>query len=236
MALDLGLLGQETTGPGGLSYGLRTSRSRSRSPRESRPLAPDAWVINFTNPAGMITEAMQAVLGDRVVGICDSPIGLARRAAQASGSSPAEATVDYVGLNHLGWLRGVHADGRDMLPELLADDARLGSIEEGRLFGLDWVRTLGAIPNEYLYYYYFTRDAIAPITGGGQTRGEYLLGPAGAASTPPLAGRPDGALREWDRRAPGAQRHLHGARPAPRARSATSTTCRAAATRAWRWR
>lgn len=198
VALDLGLLGQETTGPGGLSYGLRTIPVALEVAERVRALAPDAWVINFTNPAGMITEAMQGVLGDRVVGICDSPIGLGRRAAQTMGISPAETTVDYVGLNHLGWLRGVHHEGRDILPELLADDARLGSMEEGQLFGLDWIRTLGAIPNEYLYYYYYSRDAIASITGSGQTRGEYLLGQQRGFYAA-LAGRPDGALREWDR-------------------------------------
>ena len=91
------------------------------------------------------------------------------------GLDPAETVVDYVGLNHLGWLRGVRHGGRDVLPDLLADDALLGSMEEGQLFGLDWLRTLGTIPNEYLYYYYFTRDAVRSITGSGQTRGEYLL-------------------------------------------------------------
>ncbi|WP_377639089.1 6-phospho-beta-glucosidase [Oryzobacter terrae] len=175
VALDLGLLGQETTGPGGLSYGLRTVPVALRVAERVAALAPEAWVINFTNPAGMITEAMQAVLGNRVVGICDSPIGLGRRAAAALGLDPRGTTVDYVGLNHLGWLRGVTSGGRDVLPELLADDGLLGSLEEGSLFGTEWVRTLGMIPNEYLYYYYFTRDAVRSITGAPQTRGEYLL-------------------------------------------------------------
>ena len=67
---------------------------------------PGAWVINFTNPAGMVTEALQQVLGDRVVGICDSPSGLCRRVARAVGHSPEDMWFDYFGLNHLGWLRG----------------------------------------------------------------------------------------------------------------------------------
>lgn len=200
VALDLGLLGQETTGPGGLSYGLRTVPVALHVARRVAALAPDAWVINFTNPAGMITEAMQSVLGDRVVGICDSPIGLGRRAAATLGIDPAETVVDYVGLNHLGWLRGVSHHGRDVLPDLLADDALLGSMEEGQLFGLDWLRTLGVVPNEYLYYYYFTRDAVRSITGSGQTRGEYLLSQqrafyAGLAGN----GSGTGVLAEWDR-------------------------------------
>lgn len=200
VALDLGLLGQETTGPGGLSFGLRTVPVALHVARRVAAVAPDAWVINFTNPAGMITEAMQSVLGDRVVGICDSPIGLGRRAAATLGIDPAETVVDYVGLNHLGWLRGVSHGGRDVLPDLLADDVLLGSMEEGQLFGLDWLRTLGAVPNEYLYYYYFTRDAVRSITGSGQTRGEYLLEQQRAFYAG-LSGHGShaGALAEWDR-------------------------------------
>ncbi|GII23434.1 6-phospho-beta-glucosidase [Planosporangium mesophilum] len=175
VALDLGLLGQETTGPGGLAYGLRTVPVAVHIAERVAAVSPRAWVINFTNPAGMITEAMQQVLGDRVVGICDSPTGLTRRAARALGYDPERTSPDYVGLNHLGWLRGLSRDGTDVLPDLIAHDALLGSFEEGRLFGAGWIRSLGAIPNEYLYYYYFTRDAVASIKGGAATRGEFLL-------------------------------------------------------------
>ncbi|MGR6920630.1 6-phospho-beta-glucosidase [[Actinomadura] parvosata] len=173
VALELGLLGQETTGPGGVAFGLRTVPVAVHVAERVAALAPGAWVINFTNPAGMITEAMQRVLGDRVVGICDSPIGLVRRAAAALGLDPARVSPDYVGLNHLGWLRGLTYEGRDVLPRLLADDALLRQVEEARLLGPDWVRTLGALPNEYLYYYYFTREAVASTSG--RTRGESLV-------------------------------------------------------------
>ncbi|MFI6318196.1 6-phospho-beta-glucosidase [Nonomuraea sp. NPDC050556] len=174
VALELGVLGQETTGPGGIAFGLRTIPVAVRVAERVAALAPNAWVINFTNPAGMITEAMRGVLGDRVIGICDSPIGLIRRAALALGLDPARVSPDYVGLNHLGWLRGLRHDGHDVLPDLLADDAALDRVEETRIFGADWVRTLGALPNEYLHYYYFTRESIAAI--GARTRGESLLG------------------------------------------------------------
>ncbi len=177
VALDLGVLGQETTGPGGIAYGLRTIPVARAVAERVRAVAPDAWVINFTNPAGMITEAMRAVLGDRVVGICDTPITMAKRAARLLGiPGDARVELDYVGLNHLGWLRGLSWDGTDHLPRLLADDALLGATEEGQLFGLDWVRELGALPNEYVYYYDFTRDAVAAIRGSGPTRGEFLRG------------------------------------------------------------
>ncbi|MEU4226732.1 6-phospho-beta-glucosidase [Nonomuraea sp. NPDC026600] len=196
VALELGLLGQETTGPGGIAYGLRTIPVAVRVAERVAAVAPQAWVINFTNPAGMITEAMRSVLGDRVVGICDSPIGLIRRAAAALGLDPARVAPDYVGLNHLGWLRGLSYQGRDVLPDLLADDVALRQVEEARIFGGDWVRTLGALPNEYLYYYYFTRESVAAISG--QTRGESLLGQQDRFYAA-VRERPEQALAEWGR-------------------------------------
>lgn len=175
IALDLGVLGQETTGPGGLAYAIRTVPVMLKIAERVRVLAPDAWFINFTNPAGIVTESLRRVLGDRVVGICDTPIGLMRRAALAVTGSSSVQTFDYVGLNHLGWLRSLEVDGRDRLPDLLADTALLNGIEEVRLMGVDWVRALGALPNEYLYYYYYNRDAVQRIRASEATRGEFLL-------------------------------------------------------------
>ncbi|MBF4590866.1 6-phospho-beta-glucosidase [Curtobacterium sp. VKM Ac-1395] len=174
VALDLDVLGQETTGPGGLAYAIRTVPVMVEAAKVIRDLAPNAYVMNFTNPAGIITEAMQTVLGDRVLGICDTPSGLGRRVAGMLGLDHTRVQMDYVGLNHLGWMRRVMYDGRDVLPELMADDGRLGAMEEGHVFGLDWIRSLGAIPNEYLYYYYFNRDAVRSIIGSGKTRGDFL--------------------------------------------------------------
>ncbi|HEY2950221.1 MAG TPA: 6-phospho-beta-glucosidase [Micromonosporaceae bacterium] len=175
VALDEGVLGQETVGAGGVSYGLRTVPVAVEVARHVAELAPDAWVINFTNPAGMVTEAMSTHLGDRVIGICDSPVGLSRRVARLLDLDPATAWFDYAGLNHLGWLRGVYVGGHDHLPRLLADPEALGSLEEGKLFGAEWLQTLGAVPNEYLYYYYFAREAVRAGREATQTRGAFLL-------------------------------------------------------------
>jgi 6-phospho-beta-glucosidase len=174
VALGEGVLGQETVGAGGVAYGLRTVPVAMRIAQRVAEVAPEAWVINFTNPAGMVTEAMSRHLGDRVIGICDSPVGLGRRVARTLGIDPSTAWFDYAGLNHLGWLRGVHVGGRDLLPQLLDDPAALESFEEGKLFGADWLRTLGAIPNEYLHYYYFTRDAVAATRDLPHSRGAVL--------------------------------------------------------------
>jgi 6-phospho-beta-glucosidase len=131
---------------------------------------PDgAFVLNFTNPAGIVTEVMRTVLGDRVVGICDTPVALARRLTGALGVP--DVFADYAGINHLGWVRRLMRAGSDLLPGLLAGEALAGT-EEDAIFGLPWLRTLGAVPNEYLYYYYFTREALRSST----PRGEYLLG------------------------------------------------------------
>ncbi len=173
VALRHGVLGQETTGAGGIAYGIRTVPVALRIAEEVRRCCPAAWVVNFTNPAGLVTQAMQRVLGNRVVGICDSPIGLTSRAARVAGLSLAEVEMDYAGLNHLGWLQRLLHDGVDVLPRVLADPA-LARTEEGQLFGQAWLADLGSIPNEYLYYYYFTRDAIASIRGASASRGQFL--------------------------------------------------------------
>ncbi|MCU1521039.1 MAG: 6-phospho-beta-glucosidase, partial [Arthrobacter sp.] len=105
IALDLGLLGQETTGAGGISYALRSIPRMLELAAAMRERCPEAWLLNFTNPAGMVTEALVPVLGRRVVGICDSAGGLVYRAARAAGVALPEGRLDgvgYYGLNHLG--------------------------------------------------------------------------------------------------------------------------------------
>jgi 6-phospho-beta-glucosidase len=198
VALDLGVLGQETVGAGGIAYGLRTLPVAARIAQRIAAVAPEAWVINFTNPAGMVTEAMIPYLGDRVIGICDSPSGLGRRAALALGVDPATAFYDYAGLNHLGWLRGLQSGGVDRLPSLLESGDALASFEEGRLFGPDWLRSLGSIPNEYLHYYYFARETLAAVQAVRQTRGTFLLEQQSAfyAET---ARHPEQALELWQK-------------------------------------
>nr|WSY50229.1 6-phospho-beta-glucosidase [Streptomyces sp. NBC_00886] len=198
VALAQGVLGQETVGAGGIAYGLRTVPVAVDIAQRVARLAPDAWVINFTNPAGLVTEAMSRHLGDRVIGICDSPVGLGRRIAKVLGADPREAFIDYVGLNHLGWVRGLRVAGRDELPRLLADPDLLGSFEEGKLFGTDWLQSLGAVPNEYLHYYYFNRETVRAYSEVEKTRGTFLRDQQ--AQFYDEMKRPDAAaLAAWDR-------------------------------------
>lgn len=190
-----GVLGQETVGPGGVSFGLRTVPVMTRVAGAVAALAPGAWVIDFTNPVGMVTEAMARVLGDRVIGICDTPVGLCLRVARALGVDPARAWFDYFGLNHLGWLRRVLVDGEDRLPDLLTGDA-LASFEEGRLFGASWLRALGMVPNEYLFYYYCSADAVRATAQRPASRGEFLLDQQSRFYAT-VAADPGRALAEW---------------------------------------
>jgi 6-phospho-beta-glucosidase len=136
----------------------------------------------MTNPAGIVTEVMAATLGPRVIGVCDSPTGLVRRACAAVGVDPGTrlaqvpdgVEVDYLGLNHLGWLRGLRVNGTDRLPGLLADPDALERTEEGKLFGADLLQALGAIPNEYLYWYYARAEALRDVRAAGRTRAEHV--------------------------------------------------------------
>jgi 6-phospho-beta-glucosidase len=190
-ALSRGVLGQETVGAGGLAYALRTLPVALQAAAAVRELAPDAWLINFTNPAGLVTQALRDVLGEKVIGICDSPTGLIRRACRAAGVDDVTATVDYVGINHLGWLRGLYAHGMNHLPTLLADAAALDSFEEGRLFGGPLLRAIGSLPNEYAYFYYAATDLVHTLRAGG-TRGEQVAADqaafyAAATATPARA-------------------------------------------------
>jgi 6-phospho-beta-glucosidase len=173
--LEENVVGQETTGPGGICFALRTVPVMVRIAEAVAERAPGAWFVNFTNPAGLVTEAVQSVLGDRAIGVCDSPSALCRRVAAALGRRREELWFDYFGLNHLGWLRSVHDGRRDLLPELLADEDRLLSFEEGALFGPEWLRSLQMIPNEYLAFYYFASDTVEAHRSGIELRAEFLV-------------------------------------------------------------
>jgi 6-phospho-beta-glucosidase len=200
VAQDLGLLGQETTGAGGISYALRTIPHMLRLARLMKEHCPDAWLINFTNPAGMVTEALLPVLDRKVTGICDSAGGMVQRAARAAGAALPEGRLDgvgYYGLNHLGWLYRLESAGRDVLPELLQDPRALGSFEEGRLFPQPFLAGLGALPNEYLYYYYQLDAARTAMRAMARTRGETIHNQQ-QELYPRLAAAGAAAFRLWE--------------------------------------
>ena len=224
VALELGLLGQETTGAGGISYALRSIPRMLELAAQMRRRCPDAWLLNFTNPAGMVTEALVPVLGSKVVGICDSASGLVHRAAEAAGVALPEGTLEgvgYYGLNHLGWLYRLVSGGRDALPGLLADPGALARFEEGRLFPQPFLAELGCLPNEYLHYYYNTERALAGIRSAPVTRGE-SIDRQQAELYPRLAAAGPEAYPLWDAaRRSREEGYLAEARPAGERREET---------------
>lgn len=152
--LECGCVGQETTGAGGLAKALRTVPVVLDIAERVRRAAPDAWIIDFTNPVGIVTRALLRA-GHRAVGLCNVAIGLQRRFAGLLGVAPADVHLDHVGLNHLTWETAVRLggpEGEDVLPRLLAEhgDAVAADLRLPRaLFD-----RLGAVPSYYLRYYY----------------------------------------------------------------------------------
>jgi 6-phospho-beta-glucosidase len=173
--LSHGVVGQETVGPGGFALAARNIPALVDIARRMRELCPTAWLINLSNPAGMATQALAPLLDGRVVGVCDSPLAIGRRLANALQVELGHIHLEYAGLNHLGWLTGAWLEGRDLLPDLLAGP-ELQLVEEAELFGCDFVRALGALPNEYVYFYERTPAAVQNIRDGGVPRGEFLDG------------------------------------------------------------
>ena len=171
-AIAHGYPGQETTGPGGVAMALRTVPAALEYARLVEKCSPSAWLINFTNPAGLITQAIAHNTATRVVGICDTPDELFHRIATALDASPDRVRCDYLGLNHLGWVSRVSLDGQDVTAGLLEDDRALSQLYSGSLFDNDLLRCLRLIPTEYLYFYYSRRRALANQQAVGTTRGE----------------------------------------------------------------
>ncbi len=171
-AVAHGYPGQETTGPAGVAMALRTIPVALEYARIVEKLSPAAWLINFTNPAGLVTQAMTQSTNARVVGICDTPDELFHRIATALNASTERVRCDYLGLNHLGWVRRVRLDGQDVTPALLADDRALAQLYSGSLFDHQLLRCLKLIPTEYLYFYYSPSRCLSNQRAVGTSRGE----------------------------------------------------------------
>lgn len=145
-------IGQETTGPGGFAKALRTVPVVLRIADVVREhAAPGAWIVDFTNPVGIVTRALLQA-GHRAVGLCNVAIGFQRRFAAMAGVTPDEVSLGHVGLNHLTWERSVTIAGRDILPGLLHD--RLGDLADEVELAPALLAQLGVVPSYYLRYYY----------------------------------------------------------------------------------
>ena len=167
--LDCGRVGQETTGAGGLAKALRTVPVvLDVAERARRLAAPDAWIVDFTNPVGIVTRALLDA-GHRAVGLCNVAIGFQRRFAAMFGVEPDAVTLDHLGLNHLTWERAVRVNGVDRLPELLA--GHLDEIAAEVRLPPALIGTLGCVPSYYLRYFY-CHDEVVRQERGTATRGQ----------------------------------------------------------------
>lgn len=174
LAIDHGIAGQETTGLGGLAMALRTIPVALEHAGLIERCAPEAWLISFTNPAGLMTQALRAHTKLRVIGICDTPSEMFFRIALALNEEPGRVQCDYFGLNHLGWVQRVLVLGQDVTDRLLNDDRALRSLYHAELFEPAMIRGLGLIPSEYLFFYYARQRALANQRTAGMSRGEEI--------------------------------------------------------------
>ncbi len=175
LALELGYAGQETIGPAGCAMAWRSIPAVLEYVRLMEKRAPKAWFVNFTNPAGLVTQAILDSSDVRAIGICDTPAELFYRIALSFGVGLDDVDCQYFGLNHLGFVSRVEVRGQDRTAELFADDERLKSLYPAPLFPLQLVRHLGLIPTEYVFFFYRPSHALANQVRVGQTRGEELL-------------------------------------------------------------
>jgi 6-phospho-beta-glucosidase len=194
VALARGIVGQETTGPGGCAMALRTIPVVLAYCDLLSRCSPDAVLINFTNPAGLITQAISAQGKVRAVGVCDTPGGTVERLAAFLGNGgrgdggrgdggrgdggrgDGGVAASYSGLNHLGWVSSVRIGGHERIGELLARFEELQAFDH-RFAAFDpaMVRRVGAIPTEYVYYFYDARRYLDGVARAGSSRGQDVL-------------------------------------------------------------
>ena len=171
--LSMDVLGQETVGAGGFAMAVRTIPVVLDMLGELREVAPDAWFINLTNPSGIITQAIVSHGGFRsVVGICDAPTSIGILLAYLLKVQPGDLVLDYYGLNHCGFVKGVYALGHDVLPQVLSMIDQVPGFEAMTHFPPAFVRRLGKLPNGYIWYYAFKRESLAAVNAASETRGE----------------------------------------------------------------
>jgi len=168
-----GVIGQETTGPGGFAKALRTIPAMLAICRDMEKLAPNAWMINFTNPSGIVTEAVSRHTAVKVVGLCNLPIGTERWFQRRFKAAPEELFIEFAGLNHLVWVRRVVVRGVDVTQELI------GQLAEKGEWPRELLESLGAIPCGYHRYYYQKDEQLAHLqqadAEGKPTRAETIL-------------------------------------------------------------
>lgn len=162
-----GLIGQETTGVGGMANALRTIPVILNVAADIEKFAPNALLVNFANPAGLVTEAIfRNTPSIQAVGVCNAPISVKMEILESLNQDlnihilPEEAHIKCLGLNHLSWFYGLEANGIDYWPHIMTALFREMEHDEDPLFDVDTLKTLGMLPNYYLHYYYYTEKIL----------------------------------------------------------------------------
>ena len=172
LPLRFGTIGQETTGAGGLTKAMRTIPVvLELAEMADRRAAPGAWIVDFTNPVGIVTQAL-VEHGHHAIGLCNVAISLQRSLARRIGVDPDTLELQHVGLNHLSWITAASQDGRDRLPELLATHGE--SIAEDLGLPVELIRELKAVPSYYLRYYYAFDEVMAEQRAGHRRAEEVM--------------------------------------------------------------
>lgn len=168
--LDRGLIGQETTGAGGFAKALRTIPVMLDIARDVEKLAPDAWIINYTNPTGLVAEAVNTYTGARIAGLCAGGMFPQHWVADALGVNPGGVRYDFAGLNHMNFAYNITADGKPLTREQFARAAaKVGSVDK------DLIIRLGALPSPYLQYYFHTADKVRELRAKELTRAQEVM-------------------------------------------------------------
>ena len=174
IALDLGILGQETTGAAGLSFAMRSISALAEYCELIKKYSkPGCKVFNFTNPAGVVSQTLRDMGYDFTYGICDAPSGMLTSFAKLYGADENSIRGEVYGLNHLSYFKSITIDGREIMPELIENDKAYTDTDM-RYFEKELLRQRGCVLNEYLYYFYYREKAVENIIKADKTRGEQI--------------------------------------------------------------
>ena len=174
IALDQGVLGQETTGAAGFSFAMRSVPALVQYCELAKQYAsPNVKIFNFTNPAGVVSQTLRDMGYDFTFGICDAPSSFLHSVARLYHAAPEALTGECYGLNHLSFFDSIRLNGEEIMPKLL-ENPRLYTETDMRFFQKDLVDHMGCILNEYLYYFFYREEAVQHILNAKVTRGEVI--------------------------------------------------------------
>lgn len=176
IALAHGLVGQETVGAGGFACAMRNLSAMLEYAHLIERVAPRATVINFTNPVGIISQGLLNHTGVSLIGVCDTPLETFEAIGHALNRSPFGLRFDYLGLNHLGWVRSIRDEkDTELLPKVLSSPEIIQRCYRRGLFPSEFIQQLRLLPTEYLYFYYFPEKAYESTKQSGQSRGQAIV-------------------------------------------------------------